>query len=46
MPKIDHQQLLKFCNQLLSTGGMARDDADLVARLLVRASCAATPAMA
>ena len=36
MPKIDHQQLLKFCNQLLSTGGMARDDADLVARLLVR----------
>ncbi len=36
MPKIDHRQLLKFCNQLLSTGGMARDDAELVARLLIR----------
>jgi LDH2 family malate/lactate/ureidoglycolate dehydrogenase len=36
VPKLDHQQLLKFCNQLLSTGGMARDDADLVSALLVR----------
>ncbi|MGZ8496365.1 MAG: Ldh family oxidoreductase, partial [Candidatus Binatia bacterium] len=36
MPKIDHQQLLEFCNQLLSAGGMAKDDADLVAELLVR----------
>ena len=36
MPKIDHQQLLKFCNQLLSTGGMSKDDAALVADLLVR----------
>ncbi len=36
MAKIDHKQLLKFCNQLLSTGGMAKDDADLVAELLVR----------
>ena len=36
MPKIDHQQLLSFCNQLLSAGGMSKDDADLVAKLLVR----------
>jgi LDH2 family malate/lactate/ureidoglycolate dehydrogenase len=36
VPKIDHQQLLKFCNQLLSTGGMAQDDAGLVAELLVK----------
>ena len=36
MPKIDHQQLLSFCQQLLSTGGMSKDDADLVAQLLVR----------
>ena len=36
MPKIDHKQLLHFCNQLLSTGGMSKDDAELVAELLVR----------
>ena len=36
MPKIEHQQLLKFCNQLLSLGGMPAEDADLVANLLVR----------
>ncbi len=36
MPKIDHQQLLTFCNQLLSTGGMSQVDADLVANLLVK----------
>jgi LDH2 family malate/lactate/ureidoglycolate dehydrogenase len=36
VPKIDHQQLLSFCKQLLSTGGMAQDDANLVAELLVK----------
>ncbi|HWH78681.1 MAG TPA: Ldh family oxidoreductase, partial [Candidatus Binatus sp.] len=36
MPKIDHQQLLNFCNQLLSRGGMPADDANLVAELLVK----------
>ena len=36
MPKIDHQQLLSFCKQLLFSGGMAKDDADLVADLLVK----------
>jgi LDH2 family malate/lactate/ureidoglycolate dehydrogenase len=34
--KIQHQQLLSFCKTLLSTGGMAKDDADLVAGLLVK----------
>ena len=36
MPKINHQQLLSFCKQLLSHGGMPPDDADLVSGLLVR----------
>jgi hydroxycarboxylate dehydrogenase B len=36
VPKIDHRQLLKFCNQLLSLGGMSADDAKLVADLLVK----------
>jgi LDH2 family malate/lactate/ureidoglycolate dehydrogenase len=36
VPKIDHRQLLNFCKQLLSTGGMAKDDAGLVAGLLVK----------
>ena len=36
MPKIDHQQLLSFCKTLLATGGMPKDDADLVANLLVK----------
>jgi LDH2 family malate/lactate/ureidoglycolate dehydrogenase len=34
---IDHVQLLNFCKQLLSSGGMPTADADLVARLLVKA---------
>lgn len=37
MPKIDHSQLLDFCKQLLSAGGMPRGDAALVAALLVKA---------
>jgi LDH2 family malate/lactate/ureidoglycolate dehydrogenase len=36
VPKINHRQLLEFCNQLLAAGGMARDDAELVAKLLVK----------
>ena len=36
MPKIDHERLLTFCNQLLATGGMSADDASLVANLLVK----------
>ena len=36
MPRIDHQQLLTFCCDLLSTGGMTADDAKLVAQLLVK----------
>jgi uncharacterized oxidoreductase len=37
VPKIDHQQLLSFCEKLLATGGMAPADAKLVAALLVKA---------
>ena len=36
MPKIDHRQLISFCKQLLFSGGMAKDDAALVADLLVK----------
>ena len=36
MPKINHEQLLSFCKQLLSNGGMPKDDAELVGDLLVR----------
>ena len=36
MPKIDHRQLLEFCNKLLATGGMPADDAKLVSNLLVK----------
>jgi LDH2 family malate/lactate/ureidoglycolate dehydrogenase len=36
VPKIQHQQLLSFCKTLLSTGGMPKDDGDLVAELLVK----------
>jgi LDH2 family malate/lactate/ureidoglycolate dehydrogenase len=36
VPKINHQQLLEFCNTLLATGGMPKDDAALVAELLVK----------
>ena len=36
MPKINHQQLLSFCKALLATGGMPKDDADLVGDLLVK----------
>lgn len=36
MPKINHQQLQNFCESLLARGGMPNDDAELVARLLVR----------
>jgi uncharacterized oxidoreductase len=36
VPKIYHQELLTFCNQLLATGGMPANDAKLVAELIVR----------
>lgn len=36
MPKIDHGQLLEFCNKLLAAGGMPADDAKLVSELLVK----------
>jgi len=36
VPKIHHQHLLSFCKQLLCTGGMPTNDADLVGELLVR----------
>ena len=37
MPKIDHSQLVNFCKELLSAGGIPPADADLVASLLVKA---------
>jgi len=37
VPKVQHNKLFDFCKELLSAGGMARADADLVARLLVKA---------
>ena len=37
MPKIDHNQLLNFCEQLLSAGCMPQADAAFVAALLVKA---------
>ena len=37
MPKLDHRELLTFCRRLLVTGGVPREDADLVAGLLVKA---------
>jgi LDH2 family malate/lactate/ureidoglycolate dehydrogenase len=36
VPKINHQELLTFCDQLLAAGGMPADDAKLVAQLLVK----------
>ena len=37
MPKVEHDKLFDFCKQLLSAGGMPLEDANLVARLLVKA---------
>lgn len=37
MPKIDHNELRLFCQRLLRAGGVAGEDAELVARLLVKA---------
>jgi LDH2 family malate/lactate/ureidoglycolate dehydrogenase len=36
VPKIHHRELLAFCERLLSAGGIATDDAKLVAKLLVK----------
>ena len=43
MPKIDHGQLLRFSEDLLLTGGMPAGDAELVARLLVKADLRGYP---
>jgi LDH2 family malate/lactate/ureidoglycolate dehydrogenase len=37
VPKVDHHKLFEFCKQLLIAGGMPQGDAELVARLLVKA---------
>ncbi|HEU5464436.1 MAG TPA: Ldh family oxidoreductase [Candidatus Binatia bacterium] len=37
MPIIDHRPLTSFCGRLLRSGGMPETDAELVARLLVKA---------
>jgi len=36
VPKVDHNKLLDFCNQILTAGGLPRQDAGLVAELLVK----------
>jgi LDH2 family malate/lactate/ureidoglycolate dehydrogenase len=43
VPKVDHSQLLRFSEQLLLTGGMPQGDAELVARLLVKADLRGYP---
>ena len=43
MPKIDHTELLRFSQELLLTGGMPQGDAELVARLLVKADLRGYP---
>ena len=37
MPKVEHNNLFDFAKQLLTAGGMPATDADLVAKLLVKA---------
>ena len=37
MPKVDHKEVQDFCAEVLRAGGMPRADADLVAKLLVKA---------
>jgi LDH2 family malate/lactate/ureidoglycolate dehydrogenase len=36
VPRINHEKLLSFCDQLLFTGGMPKADAGLVAEMLVK----------
>ncbi len=43
MPRLDHNELLSFSEQLLSTGGMPQDDSKLVAELLVKAELRGYP---
>ena len=43
MPRIDHIQLLRFSEELFLTGGMPQGDAELVARLLVKADLRGYP---
>lgn len=37
MPKVDHRDLQRFCEQLLTAGGITPSDAEFVAALLVKA---------
>ncbi|HEY7320559.1 MAG TPA: Ldh family oxidoreductase [Candidatus Binatia bacterium] len=43
MPRFDHKQLFDFTQSLLAAGGMPADDANLVARLLVKADLRGYP---
>ena len=43
MPRLDHNELLSFSEQLLSTGGMPQADSKLVAELLVKAELRGYP---
>ena len=43
MPRFNHEELLNFSEQLLSAGGMPPDDAQLVAKLLVKADLRGYP---
>jgi LDH2 family malate/lactate/ureidoglycolate dehydrogenase len=43
VPKVDHFELLRFSEELLLTGGMPQGDAQLVARLLVKADLRGYP---
>jgi uncharacterized oxidoreductase len=43
VPRFDHKQLFDFTQSLLAAGGMPADDANLVARLLVKADLRGYP---
>lgn len=43
MPKVDHAELLRFSEELFLAGGMLKGDAELVARLLVKADLRGYP---
>jgi L-2-hydroxycarboxylate dehydrogenase (NAD+) len=43
VPKVDHAELLRFSQELFLAGGMLKGDAELVARLLVKADLRGYP---
>jgi LDH2 family malate/lactate/ureidoglycolate dehydrogenase len=43
VPKVDHAELLRFSEELFLAGGMLKGDAELVARLLVKADLRGYP---